>query len=365
MWIIFPKFACLFSTFHNMKELIVKAESKSSKVLIGEHIENLPKYIANRKSIIITDQNLISHYGNKFPSNVPIIKIGLGEEHKTLMTLDLIYEKFVEYEADRSTLVIGIGGGIVCDVAGFAASSFMRGMPFGFVSTTLLSQVDASVGGKNGVNYQGFKNMIGVFSQPEFVICDLQMLETLDKKEYRAGFSEIIKAGAIKDEKLFKYCEELSCGALYKELDILEKMVYDAVKVKADVVEADEREKGERRLLNFGHTFAHGLEKLTGMLHGEAVSIGMYLAALVSSQLGMIKAEDAERIRKLLELYGLPIKPKVDIQDLFEAMKKDKKREGEAIHLVLLESIGQAVTRKVSYNELEKITHDLRSHFEQ
>jgi 3-dehydroquinate synthase len=276
-------------------------------------------------------------------------------------TINVIMGKLVEFEADRSSFLLAIGGGIVCDVGGYAASIYMRGIPFGFVSTTLLSQVDASVGGKNGVNFKGFKNMVGVFNQPEFVICDNQMFSTLDKEEFRSGFAEIIKAGAIKDASLFKYCTENAIKALDNDEETITHMVYESVKIKAKVVEADEREKGERRLLNFGHTFAHAIEKMTETLHGKAVGIGMVLAAIVSQKLGMISEKDAQIIRYVISAYGLPTKPEIPVQELFDAMKQDKKREGDSIHLVLLEKIGHAVTRKVSYNELQNIINDLRS----
>lgn len=346
-----------------MKVLKVKAESRFSDILIGEKITNLSKYIGSKKTIIITDSNIVRLYQNQFPKGIPVIEIGLGEKNKTLQTLDLIFEKLLEFEADRSSYIVAIGGGIVCDVAGFAASVFMRGLSFGFVSTSLLSQVDASVGGKNGVNFRGYKNMLGVFNQPDFVICDTEMLKTLDDKEFRSGFAEIVKAGAIKNAELFRYCEEYAEEAIHFNMDVIDKMVYDSVAVKANVVETDEREKGERRLLNFGHTFAHAIEKMTGILHGEAVSIGMVLAAKVSERMGMISAGVTSRIISTLEQYGLPVVPNTDIAELFSAMKQDKKREGNEIHLVLLQSIGNAVTKKVTYSELESIVNDLRSDF--
>jgi 3-dehydroquinate synthase len=175
-----------------MKILEVKAESRFSKILIGEKLSNLSQYIGNRKCIIITDTNILKYYKDSLPKGIPVIEIGLGEKNKTMQTLELIFDKLIEFEADRSTFIVAAGGGIVCDVGGYAASSFMRGLPFGFVSTTLLSQVDASVGGKNGVNFRGFKNMIGVFNQPEFVICDTEMFNTLDKREFISGFAEIM-----------------------------------------------------------------------------------------------------------------------------------------------------------------------------
>lgn len=346
-----------------VKLLEVKAESRLSKILIGERLDNLANYIAGRKCIIITDSQVNKLYRKNFPTGIPVIEIGLGEKNKTIPTLETIFDSFIWNEADRSTLIIAIGGGIVCDVAGFAASVFMRGMPVGFVSTTLLSQVDASVGGKNGVNFSGYKNMIGVFNQPEFVICDIEMLRSLDTRQYISGFSEIIKAGAIKNPALFYFCEENVNLALNFDTDILTDMVYESVCVKANVVEADEKEKGERRLLNFGHTFAHAIEKMTGILHGEAVSIGMIIAAKVSEKMEMISESETSRLRKVLQAYGLPVEPNIDITELFSAMRKDKKREGDNIHLVLLESIGKAVTRKITYSQLEHIINDLHSDF--
>ncbi|MBA7653981.1 3-dehydroquinate synthase [subsurface metagenome] len=273
----------------------------------------------------------------------------------------MIMGKLLDLEADRTSFLLAIGGGIVCDVGGFAASIYMRGIPFGFVSTTLLSQVDASVGGKNGVNLKGFKNMIGVFNQPEFVLCDTGMFSTLEEEEFRSGFAEIIKAGTIKDASLFNYCKENDRAALNHQKEVIINMIYKSVKIKASVVKVDEREKGERRLLNFGHTFAHALEKKTGMLHGKAVSIGMVMAARISNVLGMISREEVDDIIGVIESYGLPTQSEMPVTDLFSAMKQDKKRIGDSIHLVLLEKIGHAVTRKFSYNELQNTINDLRS----
>lgn len=344
-----------------MKVLEVKAESKVSKILIGEKLTQLHKYIEGRKVIILTDSNILKYYSNDLPKDIPVIEIGLGEKNKTLNTIDMIMGRLVELEADRTSFLIAIGGGIVCDIGGFAASVYMRGIPFAFVSTTLLAQVDASVGGKNGVNFEGFKNMVGVFNQPEFVICDTSMFSTLEDQEFRSGFAEIIKAGAIKDVSLFNYCKENADEALNKNEEIITSLIYESVKIKSIVVEADEKEHGERRLLNFGHTFAHALEKMTGLIHGEAVSIGMVLAAKVSCKLGLLLKEEANEIADVLESYGLPTKSEIPVKELFTAMKQDKKRIGDSIHLVLLEKIGKAVSRKMTFNELESIIDDLHS----
>jgi|WetSurSiteA1Bulk_404760.scaffolds.fasta_scaffold02044_2 3-dehydroquinate synthase len=344
-----------------MKTIEITTDSRVSKIVIGESIRNLTDYLPAGKTIIITDDNIHKHYGKSFP-DVPVITIGLGEKSKTLDTLSVIFEKLIACEADRSTFIVAVGGGIVCDVAGFAASIFMRGLRFGFVSTSLLSQVDASVGGKNGVNFRGYKNMIGVFNQPEFVIADTNMLQTLDEKEFRSGFAEIVKAAAIKDEALFSYLEMHYAEALHKEPHVLEKLIYDSVLIKSQVVEQDEKEKGERMKLNFGHTFAHAIEHETGMLHGEAVSIGMVLAAGMSVKMGLLPESEADRIIQILVNLQLPVSLNTDFGPLIEAMKKDKKRENDNLHMVFLERIGNAVIKKISFNQLENFNY--RNHYD-
>ncbi len=338
-----------------MQTITIHADSRDSRILIGESIGNLHQCLPQDKTIIITDENILKIYGSIFPP-APVITIGTGEQNKTLETLNFIFDKMVMYEADRSTFILAIGGGIVCDVAGFAASIYMRGLRYGFVSTSLLSQVDASVGGKNGVNFRKYKNILGVFNQPEFVIIDTSMLKTLDEREYISGFAEIIKAAAIRDEVLFSYLENNYEAALKKEAAVLEKIIYDSVLIKSRVVENDEKEKGERRILNFGHTFAHAIEHKTGMLHGEAVSIGMALASDLSVKMGHLNKTDQERLLGLLHNMQLPVNMNNhDAKSLVDAMKMDKKREGENLHMVFLDRIGHAIIETISFNQLEKI----------
>lgn len=341
-----------------MKTVDIKTFRRLSKVLIGESIENFHTYIPETNVIIITDSNISRYYGHLFNA-FPVVEIGLGEKNKNMATLGYIFKKFVEFEVDRSWFVVGVGGGIVCDVAGFAASVYMRGLRFGFVSTTLLSQVDASVGGKNGLNFEGYKNMIGVFNQPEFVICDPNMLASLDRREFVAGFAEIIKAGAIRKPKLFRYIEDNIEKALAHDPKIIEELVYQSVLMKAEVVEKDEQERGERRILNFGHTFAHALEKTGTMLHGEAVSIGMVLAAKLSNKIGQLPVDEVERLGHLLKRAELPVEFNFEMEQVINAMRKDKKREGESMHLVLLKKIGDAYIYKTTINHLKKSVYDL------
>jgi 3-dehydroquinate synthase len=269
----------------------------------------------------------------------------------------------MEMGADRGTFILGIGGGIVCDITGFAASIYLRGLTFGFISTTLLSQVDASVGGKNGVNFDGYKNMVGVFNQPDFVICDIDMLKTLPEKELLNGCAEIVKHGAIADKDLFAYLEKNYQGIFNLNINVIEKVVYDSIMIKSEIVNRDEREKGERRKLNFGHTIGHAIEKVIGISHGEAVGIGMVVAARLSEKKGLLTSEDMVRIETLLGNLKLPTEISTDPEKLFEAMTKDKKREGDSIHFVLLEGIGQAVIEEISIKELKAVLDDKNSFF--
>ena len=341
-----------------METLNLKFGNHESCILLGENISNLDSYIRNRKVIVITDTNVFRLF-NQHMSRFKVIVIGTGESNKSFASISFVMEKLLEYEADRSTFIIGFGGGIVCDLAGFAASIFMRGLRFGFVSTTLLSQVDASVGGKNGINFKGYKNMIGVFRQPEFVLCDYSLLKTLDRKEFLAGFAEIIKAAAIRDADLFTVLSDSSAEAMSMDPTVLDLLVGKSVRIKSNIVQNDEHEKGERRLLNFGHTFGHAIEKLTGMLHGEAVSLGMVMAVRLSVKLGICQQTDANKLIGLLEHYQLPVAVPVKSIDILDAMRKDKKRENDIIHFVLLTRIGEAVTKAIPIKDLESLIHDL------
>ncbi len=335
------------------KTIKIKGGMGDSVVMVGESLINLGNHIPVEKTVILTDKNVWAHHGKDFPP-CRVIQIEPGEKAKTLDTVRDIYKRLLEFETGRSSFIAGIGGGVVCDIAGFAASTFLRGIRFGFVSSTLLSQVDASVGGKNGVNLDGYKNIVGVFSQPEFVICDLNLLSTLSQRELLNGFAEIIKHAAIYDATLFSFLEENCKKALALEKNTIEKLVYDSMKIKAAVVSRDEKEKGERRKLNFGHTFGHAFEKVKGILHGEAISAGMIIASKLSVKKGLLKGEELERIKRLIKQYGLPVDLPCDRAEVFDAIKKDKKRDDASLHFVLLSGIGSAVINEIPISELEK-----------
>jgi 3-dehydroquinate synthase len=283
------------------------------------------------------------------------IEMGDGEAHKTLETVDRLAGELVARGADRDTFILGVGGGIACDVAGFVASIFMRGCPFGFVPTTLLAQVDASVGGKNGVNYRGFKNMLGVFAQPRVVLCDPGLLRTLDPRVYAAGFAEIVKAAMIADASLFEYLERHAGEAARQDAGVLERVVSVSIKIKAAIVAADERERGARRLLNLGHTFAHAIEKCSRLSHGEAVSVGLCMASRLSVRLGLMSEAERERVTGLLAALSLPARVEVPLPELFAATRADKKKSGDRLHVILPVGIGRSEARVLPFAELERL----------
>lgn len=342
-----------------MKKLEIHGRTGDSTIVTGESLRNLTQYIPSEKAAIITDTNVRRLYLKDFPPG-EVIEIGTGETLKTLDTVQGIYKKLVEIEADRSHFILGIGGGIVCDIAGFVASTFLRGVRFGLVPTTLLSQADAGVGGKNGVNYSGYKNMIGVFHQPECVLCDANLLRTLPEREVRCGLAEIVKHAAIADAELFSYLEGTYKRALALKAEVMERLVYDSLLIKSSIVSGDETEKGERRKLNFGHTFGHAIEKTTGLSHGEAVSIGMVIASALSVKKGLLPEGERQRIVELLENLRLPTWVRVDEKAVLDAIKRDKKRMGEALSFVLLHGIGTAVVEEMPLKELEDTVHQIR-----
>lgn len=342
-----------------MKVLEIQGGSGLSEIFVNQDLERLTDYVpAGKRLIIVTDHNVAQFHRSRFPAG-DVIEIGCGEGIKTLETVEAVYKQLLDLEADRSCYLIGIGGGVVCDIAGFVAATFMRGLPFGFVSSSLLSQVDASVGGKNGVNFHGYKNIIGLFQQPKFVICDLHMLTTLPQREVVNGCAEVVKHAAIGDKVFFQFLESHFLDILNLNSEVMEHVVHRCVQIKAAVVERDEREKGLRRILNFGHTFGHALESTHGVPHGEAVGLGMLSAAELSKRRGLLDAEDVHRLKRLLHHLGLPVSMSVDQEKIREALHRDKKREGDGIHFVLLKGIGDVVVEEIAMHQLEAVVNDL------
>jgi 3-dehydroquinate synthase len=343
-----------------MTEIIeIKREMRNpSKVIVGDALRLLADMLpANRRIVAVTDPNVEAIYGDTIRAHTSeVIVIPTGEENKTFSTVEAIHRRLIEIGADRSTYIVGFGGGIVTDVTGFAASTYLRGVEFGFVATSLLAQIDASVGGKNGVNVGGYKNMAGVFNQPDFVLCDTGVLRSLPPREFRAGLAEMIKAGIIADPELFEILENHSPEELLADSALLTRTITAAIKVKANIVEADEREKGERRKLNLGHTVAHAIEKLTRLYnHGEAVGVGLVAIADVSVKLGELAPEIRDRIVRTVEKAGLPTGTELSSQEIARALSRDKKVEGESLWLVVVRGTGDVAIRSTPLDELAKL----------
>ncbi len=337
-----------------MESILVHGRHGPSRILVGERLENVSAYLPEGKQVVVvTDGTVRRICGNRLPP-AEVVTIGEGEGEKTLETVAGIYRRLMDLGADRSTFVLAVGGGVVCDVAGFAASTFMRGLDFGFVATTLLAQVDASVGGKNGVNLDGFKNMVGVFRQPSFVLCDPRLLTTLPPREIRSGFGEIVKHAAIASSDKFDFLESHWEEALALESEVVERLVAESVRIKAAVVSRDETEQGERRKLNFGHTIGHAVERAAGLAHGEAVSVGMRAAADLSVQRGLLEPDAAKRLEALLRRMELPTRIPIEPSIVVQGLSMDKKRERDSIRFVLLDRIGHAVVESVPIGEVER-----------
>lgn len=326
-----------------------------STLYVDRVIDILDDILPKSRVIVITDVNIDRLYPDLVHRYDHII-IGSGEAIKSLQTIEMIYSRLMAMGADRSTFLLGIGGGIVTDITGFVAATYMRGVEFGFVSTSLLGQVDASVGGKNGVNVGGYKNMVGTFLQPRFVVSDVEMLRTLPRREFRAGMAEAVKSAIVGDAELFEFIERYADDKLYTDVEALQNIVSRSVAVKSAIVAEDEREAGRRRVLNLGHTIAHAIEKSTHELnHGEAVAVGLSMIAHASVKLGMMLEGDAERVDALLAKLGFELELPVSLTNVLREVRYDKKKRDNILRVVLPESIGCCKVVDMPFDEFEEL----------
>ena len=324
-----------------------------------------------RSAAIVTNRRIGELYAGRLVESLSlagikaqVITIPTGERFKTLRTIAGIYEKLLDQRLDRGGIVIGLGGGVIGDMSGFVAATYLRGVDFVQVPTSLLAQVDASIGGKTGVNLSRGKNLVGAFYQPKAVIIDVSALRTLPAREFRSGLAEVIKHGIIRDSEYFAFLEQNLRAVRRQDPAILERTIARSCEIKADVVAQDERESGLRRILNFGHTAAHTIESLTGYgkySHGEAVAIGMVTAAIVSAEMGSVEPDMVSRIVRMIKASGLPyqVPPGITHQDIVTAMGFDKKVAHGKLHTVLARRIGEAyvsddVTPQVWLKALDK-----------
>jgi 3-dehydroquinate synthase len=346
-----------------METIRVELAERSYNIYIGSGTLNkfgeMPGLLGLSPNIaMVSNPTVLSLYGKRVSDS--ILKAGFdlitvtipdGEEFKDLLWVQHIYDELLGHRLDRSSALIALGGGVIGDITGFAASTYMRGIPYIQIPTTLLAQVDSSVGGKTGVNHRLGKNMIGTFWQPSLVWIDPDTLKTLPQRELLAGLAEVIKYGIISDEELFIFLENNREKILNLDTDALTHIIIRSCEIKADVVSKDERESGLRAILNYGHTIGHAIETATGytrFLHGEAVAIGMHLEAKLSHILGIADSRDIRKIKVLLDAYGLPAEIPSDIltEDLISSMKLDKKAVAGELKIVLPEKIGKVIIQK-------------------
>lgn len=341
-----------------MKIQTVNFNSSSTTFYFAPGIARLNGIADIKQSIIIVDENVFQHHEKRFKNKKTII-VKSGEQFKTQATVDALIKQLIELGAHRKTTLIGIGGGVVTDITGYVASVFMRGIKFGFVPTTILAMVDASVGGKNGIDIGMYKNMVGTINQPSFILHDLIFLNTLPETEWQNGFAEIIKHACIKDAKMFKELEENSLKKYQLKKTLLCGLIQRNALLKSKVVIKDEFETGDRKLLNFGHTFGHAIENTYRLPHGYAVSIGMVIACIISESYKNFR--DTNRVVTVLKKYGLPVHQSYNAKEVIEVMKADKKKVKNIISYVLLEKIGKAVVQPVDMSEVERILKQLEN----
>lgn len=344
-----------------MKELKVALGARSYPITIGPGaIEILPETLkaleAKGTVAIVTDTNVAPLYADRVADaagragvRVRVCAMASGEEHKRLSQVEFLCGEFLHGGLDRSSVIVALGGGVVGDIAGYAAASYMRGIRFIQAPTTVVAQVDSSVGGKTGVNHPLAKNIIGAFHQPSAVVVDLDFLRSLPERELRAGLAEVIKHGMIADAELFAYMERRAGALLAKDLDAFEYPIVRSCEIKSAIVAADEHEHGVRANLNYGHTFGHGIEASSGysrFLHGEAVALGMHAAGKLSLELGLVDEAFVERQRACIAAYGLPVRwPEIPVDHTLEAMKHDKKARSGTLKFVVADAVGHVAHR--------------------
>ena len=340
----------------------VDLDARSYDIHIGSNIlcdtlRTVAIQLGLSHAVVITDDNVETPHAISVAESladagaaVDLVVVDAGETSKSASMLDRLWNRLLQANADRKTAVVAVGGGVIGDLAGFVAATYTRGLRFVQVPTTLLAQVDSSVGGKVAINLPAAKNMVGAFWQPSAVIIDTRVLSSLPQREYRAGLGEVVKYGVIQDAEFFGYLEQNADRILARDDDVLRYMVARCCQLKTEVVQEDEREEsGRRAILNYGHTFGHALEaatRYTQLLHGEAVSIGMLCASRLAERLGLVETAFTERQRALLTKFSLPVDvPAVDLDVVLDAMQQDKKVAHGKLRFVLPVCMGEVALR--------------------
>jgi len=339
------------------KEMLSKKYHFSGKIVdvyFDADFTILENLVEKENAVLITDENIFAKQEEKF-SGWRTIVLKAGEPFKNQNAINEIINQLIEFNADRQTFIVGVGGGVITDVAGFAASVYMRGIKFGFVPTSILAMVDASIGGKNGIDVGVYKNLVGIIRHPEFLLFDYSFLETLPNEEWINGFAEIVKHACIKDESMFHLLEEKTLKDFQTSKEEIGKLIDRNVDIKYNVVANDELETGERKLLNFGHTIGHAIENTAKLPHGSAVSIGMVAACIISEKINGFSHLQTEKIKQLLSKYHLPVAFDFDKEKTWDILLHDKKKSGSDMNFVVLDKIGKASIKKIPLTDLREI----------
>lgn len=323
------------------------------KYLFDITFSSLSELVPSENCVILTDNIVAELYGGLFASYRTIV-IPAGEGEKNWQIIENIAEELYQFEAHRKTFLVGVGGGVVTDITGFVASIYMRGIPFGFVPTTVLAMADASIGGKNGINFGRQKNFLGTVNQPEFILYDLHFLDTLPDTEWSNGFAEVIKYACLFDKNLFGELQENDIGHYRNNKAALQEVILQCTDWKNKVVLQDEKETGERKLLNFGHTAGHAFETLYQLPHGYAVALGMIAACIVSETNAGLDKEVKYDLAKLLQQYGLPVKLSFNTEQVMNVLKMDKKRNGDELDYIVLDHIGNGKIMTLPFDAIEQ-----------
>lgn len=334
----------------------IQFSSSSTTFYFDASFDYLEKITTKDSTVLLTDENVFAKNKRRFKGWQTII-IKAGEQHKNQSTVDDIISQMIALGADRKTTLVGVGGGVITDMAGYVASIYMRGISFGFVPTSILAMVDACIGGKNGIDVGVYKNMVGLIRQPSFLLYDYSLLKSLSRQEWINGFAEIIKHAAIKDAAMFKLLEQHSLPDFQQDTASLNKLIQRNAMLKSKVVKEDEFEQGERKLLNFGHTLGHAIENDYQLPHGFAISVGMVVAAHISEQ--YTNFTSTEKLVSVLKKYGLPTFLQFNAGKALQNMMADKKRFKKDIHYVLLEKIGKAVVQPLTIEDIEQAIQPL------
>jgi 3-dehydroquinate synthase len=358
LFIFFFASPCLCGKILFMVKQTYKFSTASVDYYFNGSMAQLSDITDRNSTVLVTDENVFAAHTSKFDGWKTIV-MKAGEAHKIQATVDNVIAQLIELGADRKSTLVGVGGGVVTDMAGYIASVYMRGIACGFIPTTILAMVDACIGGKNGIDVGVYKNMVGIIRQPSFLLYDVSLLETLPLKEWENGFAEVIKHAAIKDATMFDELEQHAITYYQDNKEALHQLIERNCLIKTKVVQEDEFEKADRKLLNLGHTLGHAIENKYQLMHGHAVSIGMVAAAKISEEINHLSSDDTQRLIKIIEQYGLTASFEFDKAEAFETLKKDKKKAQDVMQYVVLNKIGDAKVMNIPMTQLEELIHNL------